>query len=197
MQELNLHASALGLVSHSIMIKVVRLTMASWPISTSKRIWVYQIYIRNAYYVSGYPSSQAPHFQHVHSFICRHRPPAYDNWPGASSRLGTGEPWQVRHPAGTTRMVSYSSLGFNSLTLICRRALNDIEKSDYINAVKCLQTLPSKDPNLVAAKSRFDEFHALHIRKADSVHVTVWQSTDLYLVHIAHGEFLGRVLAMA
>jgi len=63
--------------------------------------------------------------------------------------------------------------GSNSLTLLCRRTLSDVEKSDYINAVKCLQTLPSKDPNLTAAKSRFDEFHALHLQKADSVHVTV------------------------
>ena len=51
--------------------------------------------------------------------------------------------------------------------------MNDIEKSDYINAVKCLQALPPKGANPVAAKSRFDEFHALHIQKADSVHFTV------------------------
>ncbi|KIM46639.1 hypothetical protein M413DRAFT_440244 [Hebeloma cylindrosporum] len=52
------------------------------------------------------------------------------------------------------------------------RTLADSEKLDYINAVKCLQSLPPLDPTLTAAQSRFDEFHALHLEKADLVHVT-------------------------
>lgn len=71
--------------------------------------------------------------------------------------------------------------------------MNDTEKSDYINAVKCLQSLPPQDTNLTAAKSRFDEFHALHLQKADSVHITVCR-VWIYPLHIAHDNFQGEFL---
>lgn len=55
-----------------------------------------------------------------------------------------------------------------------RRTLSSTEKGDYIAAVKCLQSRPSQDPAVPAAKSRFDEFQAYHIEQSDNgIHVTV------------------------
>ena len=55
-----------------------------------------------------------------------------------------------------------------------RRTLSSSEKADYITAVKCLQSLPSQDTAVPAAKSRFDEFQAYHIEQSDNgIHVTV------------------------
>jgi len=55
-----------------------------------------------------------------------------------------------------------------------RRTLSSSEKADYIAAVKCLQSLPSQDTTVPAAKSRFDEFQAYHIEQSDNgIHVTV------------------------
>jgi hypothetical protein len=55
-----------------------------------------------------------------------------------------------------------------------RRTLSSNEKGDYIAAVKCLQSRPSQDPAVPAAKSRFDEFQAYHIEQSDNgIHVTV------------------------
>jgi hypothetical protein len=55
-----------------------------------------------------------------------------------------------------------------------RRTLSSREKADYIAAVKCLQSLPSQDNTVPAAKSRFDEFQAYHIEQSDNgIHVTV------------------------
>jgi len=55
-----------------------------------------------------------------------------------------------------------------------RRTLSGKEKGDYIAAVKCLQSRPSQDPAVPAAKSRFDEFQAYHIEQSDNgIHVTV------------------------
>ena len=55
-----------------------------------------------------------------------------------------------------------------------RRTLNDTEKTDYISAVKCLQSRPAFEPRAISAiQSRFDDFQALHIQVADRVHLTV------------------------
>jgi len=54
-----------------------------------------------------------------------------------------------------------------------RRTLNDYEKADYITAVKCLQSKPAQQPLIKAARTRFDEFQALHINLADGIHVVV------------------------
>ncbi|KAI5779911.1 hypothetical protein DFH27DRAFT_489060, partial [Peziza echinospora] len=45
------------------------------------------------------------------------------------------------------------------------RELSKDQRVDYVNAVKCLQTLPSKsDPALVpGARTRYDDFHGVHI----------------------------------
>ncbi|KAJ7128802.1 tyrosinase [Mycena crocata] len=51
-----------------------------------------------------------------------------------------------------------------------RRDLTNEQKSDYISAVKCLQTLPAKGL-IEAAKTRFDDFHALHINLTDEIHL--------------------------
>lgn len=46
--------------------------------------------------------------------------------------------------------------------------LNKREKKDYIDAVLCLQKLPSKsDPAVVpGARTRWDDFNAVHITKS-------------------------------
>jgi len=57
----------------------------------------------NTHIVSGHPPSKSPHFEDVHSFICRLRSAAHDNWPSARSRLGSArESWRVRNSAATT-----------------------------------------------------------------------------------------------
>ncbi|KAF8905208.1 hypothetical protein CPB84DRAFT_1745537 [Gymnopilus junonius] len=50
------------------------------------------------------------------------------------------------------------------------RTLNDVEKADYINAVKCLQSHPALDPPITQAQTRFDEFQAYHSHIANAVH---------------------------
>jgi hypothetical protein len=61
-----------------------------------------------------------------------------------------------------------------NLFAIYRRTLNDTEKTDYISAVKCLQSRPAFEPRAISAiQSRFDDFQALHIEVADRVHLTV------------------------
>ena len=68
-----------------------------------------------------------------------------------------------------------------SLKLVFRRDLGDEEKKGYIDAVKCLQSLPAQNPVIPAAKTRFDEFHAHHIKIAEQVH---------YVVSIGRGNTL-------
>ena len=95
---------------------------------------------------------------------------AYYNFVNTSSlpcnNLLQRREWYVSHP-----------LSFNldiNLSAINRRTLNDTEKTDYINAVKCLQSRPAFEPRSISAiQSRFDDFQALHIQVADRVHLTV------------------------
>ncbi|KAF9054157.1 hypothetical protein BJ165DRAFT_1337324 [Panaeolus papilionaceus] len=51
------------------------------------------------------------------------------------------------------------------------RALTDPEKANYISAVKCLQSTPVKSPELPQVRSMFDQFQAVHVVVAESVHV--------------------------
>ncbi|KAL0569491.1 hypothetical protein V5O48_012473 [Marasmius crinis-equi] len=50
------------------------------------------------------------------------------------------------------------------------RSLNETQKLDYINAVKCLQSLPSTGLVKKEAKTRYDDFMASHIVLSDEVH---------------------------
>ncbi|CUS12565.1 unnamed protein product [Tuber aestivum] len=51
------------------------------------------------------------------------------------------------------------------------RLLPDQEKKNYIDAVKCLQTLPALTSNVVpGAITRFDDFQSIHIRLAEIIH---------------------------
>ena len=98
-----------------------------------------------------------------------------------------------------TRMVKRSQFFFNvdSFQTSChRRSLSDTERADYINAVKCLQSQPAQKPLIKAARTRFDEFQALHIYVADGVHFVVSNFISLqkrYFIKILYRviSFLG------
>ena len=65
-------------------------------------------------------------------------------------------------------------LGFcQSTHLSWRRALTDNEKKCYIDAVKCLQTIPAQNTSRPASWTRFDEFQAIHIELALQIHYVV------------------------
>ncbi|KAJ7176749.1 tyrosinase [Mycena filopes] len=51
-----------------------------------------------------------------------------------------------------------------------RRVLNNSQKLDYITAVQCLQRLPTAT-HLGGAKTRFDDFQAVHVVLATQVHL--------------------------
>ncbi|KAH9478235.1 Tyrosinase P [Psilocybe cubensis] len=51
------------------------------------------------------------------------------------------------------------------------RTLSDEHKSEYIRAVKCTRKLP-KLSSYAGVQSRFDDFQAVHIHTADSIHYT-------------------------
>lgn len=53
-----------------------------------------------------------------------------------------------------------------------RRTLKPKQKSAYIEAVKCLHTHPGM-LTFKGVKTRYDDFHALHIHLADEVHLVV------------------------
>lgn len=57
------------------------------------------------------------------------------------------------------------------LTLLVRAALTKKERKDYIKAVQCLRRLPSKGPEeWSAARTRYDDFVALHVNLTQTVH---------------------------
>ncbi|KAK2597212.1 hypothetical protein N8I77_013073 [Diaporthe amygdali] len=57
---------------------------------------------------------------------------------------------------------------------MARGSLNDGEKLDYIDAVKCIQSASPLTPEAVApgAKTRFDDFVAAHINQTLTIHFT-------------------------
>lgn len=53
---------------------------------------------------------------------------------------------------------------------------------DYINAVKCLRTKPAQTGDTHAgAKSRYDDFQALHIDQTDYIHFCVGRRASYWL----------------
>ena len=65
-----------------------------------------------------------------------------------------------------------------------RDSLRPSEKKDYIKAVQCLFDSPSKvDPAIVpGARTRYDDFVAVHINQTLSIHGTVSASSFWYLL---------------
>jgi len=94
-------------------------------------------------------------------------------------------------------MVGHELGRWNALTISRRRTLSDSEKANYITAVQCLQSHLPQDSRLTGAKSRFDEFQALHLQMADSVHTVVRKVRIYGIPHTAHGLILGPVPSVA
>lgn len=61
-------------------------------------------------------------------------------------------------------------------------SLKPKEKKDYIKAVRCLQTTPSKSNKSMVpgARTRYDDFVAVHINQTLSIHSTVGSSMGNY-----------------
>lgn len=63
----------------------------------------------------------------------------------------------------------------------CRRKLSNDEKRFYIDAVKCLQTKSARTTSYFSgARTRYDDFVALHINATDYVHFVVCISLRSY-----------------
>ncbi|EEB91461.1 hypothetical protein MPER_10173 [Moniliophthora perniciosa FA553] len=75
------------------------------------------------------------------------------------------------------------------------RALSTAEKQAYIDAVKCLQRLPSRAAAIKEAKTRFDDFQSVHIVLAPDVHLVgqflAWHRFYLHLYEKALREECG------
>lgn len=72
-------------------------------------------------------------------------------------------------------MVSCPSFSSSIFSDICYRGtLSKTEKKSYIDAVKCLQSKPSKSPASFAAgaKTRFDDWVAVHLNQTQAIHYT-------------------------
>jgi tyrosinase len=67
---------------------------------------------------------------------------------------------------------------FTDCLILSRSDLSVPEREDYIKAVLCLQSLPARHDSkaVPGAKSRFDDFVAVHINLTTSVHGTVRSS---------------------
>jgi len=66
-----------------------------------------------------------------------------------------------------------------------REALSKKERKEYIEAVKCLWTLPSVDPEFSAAQNHFDDYVAVHMNQTNFIHGTAnflpWHRYLIYL----------------
>jgi hypothetical protein len=73
------------------------------------------------------------------------------------------------------------------------------ERTDYINAVKCLIAAPSKlsATQYPGAKSRFDDFVVVHINMTMHVHDTVCISIPCVFSNILTLLMTGKLLALA
>jgi hypothetical protein len=73
------------------------------------------------------------------------------------------------------RAVIPGSVDYRADFQLCRGALSTQERKDYINAVLCLQKLPSRlDPEkFPGARTRYDDFVGVHINQTLSIHITV------------------------
>jgi len=56
------------------------------------------------------------------------------------------------------------------LTAPKRNDLSIHERKEYIDAVLCLQKLPSKAVNVPGTKNRFDDFVATHMTQVNTIH---------------------------
>lgn len=75
----------------------------------------------------------------------------------------------------TSRMVCCLSFRATDLSIYistCRRAMSDDKKSQYIEAVQCLQKVPPTG-SISEAKSLFDDFQGVHINLATQIHLVV------------------------
>jgi len=72
-----------------------------------------------------------------------------------------------------------------------RRALSDNEKKCYIDAIKCLQTLPVRNTSRPASWTRFDEFISTHADLSLGVHYVVsvfssWPALSIWSIWKGH-----------
>lgn len=85
-------------------------------------------------------------------------------------------PWSIvlRTSSAAAGMASSHILCFLSVinSSAARRVLSNAQKLEYITAVQCLQRLPGIS-NLQGAKTRFDDFQALHVTLSEEVHLVV------------------------
>lgn len=84
---------------------------------------------------------------------------------------------------------SQLSLTIFGLANCYRGNMSKNERLAYTDAVLCLQSKPSiSPPGLVpGARSRFDDFQAVHINQTYSVHFNVNDSSELYF--LTHADF--------
>ena len=78
------------------------------------------------------------------------------------------------------------------MQLFCRGSLSKHERRKYIEAVQCLISKPSQsDPSFApGARTRFDDFVAVHINQTMYIHLTV---SFLSSVHVSLLAQLNRV----
>ncbi|KAG5983001.1 hypothetical protein E4U55_001000 [Claviceps digitariae] len=83
------------------------------------------------------------------------------------------------YQVNTEKNLKLSSCGASCTpdNIVLRKEWGDLSRQsrlEYIDAVKCLHSLPSKiDPELApGARSRYDDFQATHIRQAPKIHST-------------------------
>ena len=65
-----------------------------------------------------------------------------------------------------------SCYGVVATNMFGRHKLSNVEKGEYITAVLCLMKKPAK-LGLKGAKTRYDDFHAMHALEAYGNHYTV------------------------